>query len=105
MGEGEGVRGRWGSLNGAGMDEWRGGEGLGERLPGSGGTQASSFCAKGHPTRIKIQKRPRDNTEHVEGKVKGTGRGGTKNATPPPGTGRGMGRRSRPAGGGERARE
>ena len=67
MGEGEGVRGRWGSLNGAGMDEWRGGEGLGERLPGSGGAQASSFCAKGHPTRIKLQKTLIDGAKNGEG--------------------------------------
>ena len=78
MGEGEGVRGRWGSLNGAGMDEWRGGEGLGERLPGSGGAQASSFCAKVNHTRNKRLKKPRDDAEHGEVKAETQGTGGER---------------------------
>ena len=42
---------------------------MGEWLPGSVGVQDSSFCAKGHPTRIKLQKKPRDGEEHREGEA------------------------------------
>ena len=42
-------------------------------MTGSGGAQASSFCAKGHLTRIKLQKTPRDGAEYWEGDVEEKG--------------------------------
>ena len=49
---------------------------MGERSPGSGGAQASSLCAKGHlKWNIKLQKTPRDGTEHGEGEADSQGTG------------------------------
>ena len=72
---GRGGGGETGSLNGAGMAEYRGGEGLGKRSPGSGGAQASSFHAKGHLVGIKLQKTPIDSVEHGEGEEEAQGTG------------------------------
>ena len=60
------------------MDKYRGGEGLGERSPGSGGAQASSFHAKGHPIVIKLQKTPIDGAEYGEGEAEAQGTGGRR---------------------------
>ena len=50
----------------------------------SGGSQASSICAKGHPNReIKLQKTPIDGTEHGEGEVDAQGTRGSENNTRP----------------------
>ena len=61
------------------------------------------FFTKGHSNRIKTQNTPREKTEHREGHAGSTGDRGTKIATPPHGTGRGLGcwsRRVRGGGGG-----
>ena len=49
---------------------------MGKRLPGSGGTQASIFCAKEHHKGIKLQNTPSDGVEHREGEVEAQGTGG-----------------------------
>ena len=43
--------------------------GLGEQLPGGGGSQASIIHAKVHSVGIKLQKTPRDGAEHGEGEA------------------------------------
>ena len=66
------------SLNGARMANQRGGRGLGEQFPGSGGAQAPSFCAKGHLAGIKLQKTPSGGSGHSEGDTEAQGTGGQR---------------------------
>ena len=47
-------------------------------MPGSGGAQASSFCAKEHPPGIKLQKTSREREEHKEGESEAQGTGGRR---------------------------
>ena len=42
---------------------------MGERLPCSGGAQASRYHAKGHPLGIQLQNIPIDGAEHIEGEA------------------------------------
>ena len=58
---------------------------MGDIFPGSGGAQASIFRVKGHPTRIKLQKIPRDDAEHGEGKEEAQGKGGQRTRRHHPG--------------------
>ena len=54
-----------GVLNGAGMVEWRMGNGWYEQLPGSGGALAASHSEKVNPKKFKHQKTPRDGETQV----------------------------------------
>ena len=54
---------------------------MGERPPGSGVAQASSFNKKGHPIGIKLQNTPRDGAEHREDETEAQGTGEESGAT------------------------
>ena len=74
---------------------------MGEHFPGSGGAQAYCSSAKGNPKReIKVQNIPRDSAEHGEGNADAQDMGDRRTQRQPLRTGRGMGRQSRPSGGG-----
>ena len=68
-----------GNLNGNGMVEYHTGGGLGGRLPGSGGNQASCCSAKEHPVgNKKIQKTPRCGAEIREDEADAQGKVGRR---------------------------